>query len=358
MKNKKFNIIFSPYNEKNPYQKILIKALNRLNINVMTSEPKLSRLITKKVWRKYNILHLHWIHPFYISRNLLTSIIDLTIFIFELIFLKIMGMKIIWTSHNIQDHENNYPRLDKICRIFTSKIVDTIIVHSKTGKNIIIKSLGIKDPNKIYIIFHGNYIKYYKNEISKHEARRILKMNKDSFIYLFFGIIRPYKGVIELIKHFKKLDDHKDKSLIIAGESNHTNLTKQIKKEIGTNKNIMFINKFIDEDKIQLYMNSANVVVLPYKNILTSGSAILAMSFGKPLIVPTKGDLPEILNKSFAFFYNSNKKGGLFRTMNIAFKNRSKISKMGKSAYNNAKKLNWDGAAKMTFEVYKNLLDF
>jgi len=358
---KPINVIFTPYYKSdrtsNPYQNILEEHLSKLGANIEASDSKLSELIIKKRWRKNNILHLHWIHSFYISRNRLCSSIDLIFFLFELLFLKAAGMKIVWTAHNIESHENKYPALDKVCRKFISMIADNIFVHSKIGKTILAKKISIKDTDKIVVAPHGNYIDYYKNEINKEDARKILGINKKCFVNLFFGRIRDYKGIIELIENFKKLGEQKNIALIIAGKSENKMLTETIKKEASKNRKIKFIEEFIPKDKIQLYMNSADIVVLPYKKILTSGSAILAMSFKKPLIAQNIGDLQDILNKKCAIFYKSHEKDGMLKAMKKAFKNKNQLNKMGEFSYQNAKKLDWNKTAKKIFLVYRKLLN-
>jgi len=57
-------------------------------------------------------------------------------------------------------------------------------------------------------------------------------------------------------------------------------------------KRIKVFLDFIPDNDIQIYMNAADIIVLPYLDILNSGVAILAMSFGKPVIAPRTGSIP------------------------------------------------------------------
>ncbi len=47
---------------------------------------------------------------------------------------------------------------------------------------------------------------YYENKIDRVEGRKILSISDSRPVFLFLGTIRPYKGVIELIKTFKELN--------------------------------------------------------------------------------------------------------------------------------------------------------
>lgn len=51
---------------------------------------------------------------------------------------------------------------------------------------------------------------------------------------------------------------------------------------------------FIPKEKVQLFFRAADGVVLPYTEILNSGSALLALSFNRPVLVPEKGAMGEL----------------------------------------------------------------
>jgi len=97
-------------------------------------------------------------------------------------------------------------------------------------------------------------------------------------------------------------------------------------------------------------MNAADVIVLPFKDILTSGSVILAMSFGKPIIAPTIGCVPDVLDIEGSFLYNALEKDGLVNAMRRVF--NSDIIKMGNHNFELAKQFEWDKIAKKTYEIY------
>ena len=65
--------------------------------------------------------------------------------------------------------------------------------------------------------------------------------------------------------------------------------------------------KFVDDDDVQAYMNASDVVVLPYKNVLTSGAALLALSFMKPVLAPPKGLIPEVVDSSTGALFDDHK---------------------------------------------------
>src|SRR5699024_1267296 len=94
--------------------------------------------------------------------------------------------------------------------------VDGFISLNKAGLEII-KNRAKNSKGKLFThIEHPHYKNYYINQISKEEARIKLKIEKDKFVFLFFGQIRPYKNVISLVEAFIQLNE-KDSILLIAG---------------------------------------------------------------------------------------------------------------------------------------------
>ena len=97
-------------------------------------------------------------------------------------------------------------------------------------------------------------------------------------------------------------------------------------------------------------MKSADVLVLPYDDVLTSGSVLLSMSFGKPIIAPRIGCIPEVLDDQGSFLYYPNEEEGLLQAMQRALE--ANLDMMGQYNYNKARSFDWKGIAKQTYEVY------
>jgi glycosyltransferase involved in cell wall biosynthesis len=247
------------------------------------------------------------------------------------------------------NHEKRFSSLELFFTKIAIRFFNRIITHSHFAKNEVKKVYNITDNSKIQIIPHGNYIKNYKNTVNQIEARNKLKIDEKEIIFMYFGLIRPYKGVFELIEAFKKLNVLQ-KKLLIVGKPCSNEIAKNIRKRCNKNENIKTIYEFIPDNEIQIYMNAADVVVLPYRDILTSGAAILAMSFSKPVIAPAIGCIPEALDREGSFLYDPSVKDGLIKAMRQA--PESDLEKMGRHNFKLAKQLGWDEIAKKTYEVY------
>ncbi len=351
-------VIHIPYDKGNPYQKLLLENLSSFGVD--SKIPEFGGIFHillnfhKQGWP--NILHVHWQHPLILEKGsrFWTAIKSMT-FMFELVVLKLMGIKIIWTVHNLKNHENIYHNLEIFFSKLIARFADALIAHCETAKQIIIRYLKVTSTEKIFVIPHGNYLEVYDKSISKGEAKKILNLTTENITFVFFGGIRPYKGVLELIDAFIQLDES-SANLVIAGKPIDDTITEQIKSKAKGRSNIHLILRFIPEGELQLFLNSADVMIFPYRDVLTSGAIILAMSFGKAIIAPILGCIGDTLDEIGSFLYNPLDKEGLLKAMSKAIILKNRTNEMGKHNLYLAEKLSWRDIARSTQKVYEHCL--
>ncbi|MFX1279834.1 MAG: glycosyltransferase [Promethearchaeota archaeon] len=312
-------------------------------------------LLQNAINKNSNIFHIHWIFNIagFNLRNKFKSLLKFFIFIIDTLILKfILRYKIIWTIHNTYSHESFRPKMERIGRIFFSMLADQLIVHCDEAKKVIMREYKVP-RNKLVVIPIGTYENLYKNNISKDQARRNLNLSEEEFVFLYFGPIRPYKGVPDLIKSYKSIEAQNKIKLIIAGKPLNERIRRNILDKIKDTKTILVDFRFIPDDKIQNYMNSADVVVFPYRKILTSAGVLLAMSFGKAIIAPSIGCLKNILNHQNAFLYSTKDSSGLTHALIESLNSPKKIKEMGNFNQNYVKAFNWEKIADKTKILYK-----
>lgn len=352
-------VLFLPDGSRsNPYQYELAEDLKRHGVNVILSNGigSLPILGTIRMYGKPDVLHLHWPHGFVVAKTHIKSFLKAMRFLAELTLVRVMGVRIVWTVHNLLQHEREHPQLELFFNRIFVYLCDQLIVHCDAAGKELMKCyrLPSRFKNKINVIPHGNYIRSYPNQTSRDEARRRFGLTIDHVVFLFLGQIRSYKGVPDLIDAFLKLD-HPDARLLIAGKAANESVKAQIRKLCERDSRIQAFLEFVPDEDVQLYMNAADVVVLPYKDILTSGAAILAMSFGRPVIAPRLGCVAELIEEGKGgFLYAPEDETGLLHTMRKAI--GANLAKMGKYNLKKASKLDWDKIARMTLGVYRKCL--
>jgi len=298
---------------------------------------------------------MHWIDSFsgFRSKNTLLSLLKSFLFVIDIFLIKsILKTKIIWTLHNKYTHECLHFRIERIIRNFFSNKVDAIICHCNQAKKEIHSEFGTPQ-NKIYVIPHGNYINGHKNEISKEKALKHLNLKSEDFIYLSFGVIRPYKGIDKLINCFKTIGKNKNVKLLIIGKPINDQIKTDIIKSSAVFENIKLQFEFIDSDEIQIYFNASDIVVFSFQKILSSGGILLAMSFGKPIIAPRLGCIIDVLDEKGTFLYNPRENNSLLMALRNAMENNDKFEEMGRHNLELARLYEWKKIGTETKKVYE-----
>ncbi|HEA65400.1 MAG TPA: glycosyltransferase [Desulfobacterales bacterium] len=345
-----------PIYESNPYQKLLLHNLKALGLDVQEGGSGVFSILRSVICNLgADAIHLHWLTPFLIGNSKIRTIAKSILTILQLIILQLLKIKIVWTVHNLKNHENRFTNIERFFSRIVAKRADAILAHSESAKRDIRNAFDVDDQEKIAIIPHGNYLGYYKNTLTKEESRSRLNLSPHNFTFLYFGKIRDYKGVQELIDSFIKLNKS-DAKLIIAGKPNNNEISNSITYKARQNKNILLVLQLIPEDDIQLFMNAADVAVLPYRDVLTSGTLMLGMSFRKPIIAPRLGCIPDVLKNGGCFFYDPEDADGLFRAMKLSMTSKHHLQNMGDRNFILAQKNSWSLIARSIFKIYQNHL--
>lgn len=286
----------------NPYQFLMMQGLqtdNRLFVKSGINDRFFGILRTAIIQRP-DYIHFDWETSYYYRRSLWMTLINIPFFILQVYIARyIFNCKLVWTPHNIIPHDSKYLRIHKFCRNFFAHNMKWIRLFSELSTAAAAAELKC-DINKFKAIPEGSYVGFYPDKISRSEARKRLSIEEDKLVLLYTGLIKPYKGVDDLITSFKK--SFSDNAiLIIAGSIMNPGYGEKIKGMI--NENIVLIDRFIDNDELQIYFNAADIVTLPFKQIENSGSVILAMSFKKAVIAPAKGVLEERLKNQPELLY-------------------------------------------------------
>jgi len=348
------NVLFVPdYSSGNPYQRELAAALERHGVSVDMAIPGVSNLPFAQAVRESgvpDVLHLHWVYPFMLGRYRAVTVIKGTRLLVELLVLKLLGVQVIWTVHNLTDHENRTPRLERLYRQLVARLCDTLIVHCPAARERVLDEYNLPDRyrEKISVIPHGHYVDSYPNDVSPTDARRDLGTDPDKTTFLFFGRIREYKNVPALVDAFEQVDDAE---LYVVGRPGSESLDVELSERCADVDAVTYVPEFVPEDEIQRYMTAADVVVLPFSDVLSSGSAILAMSFATPVVAPDIGCVSTLLANQSELVYDPDREGALAETLQTATTlDTDAVGERNREQMLNAH--DWDAVGAQTCQVY------
>ena len=342
-------VLFFPYYPNNPYQPNLAKSLRAHGYEVKGVKD-ISLLTLIRAMKGINIYHLHWTHPYIVSDKLWKAVVKAAIFFLILIILKLRGRILIWTVHNLGEHEKKQQNFELFAHRILARLCGGIIVHSRYARQKVIEQYCLKKhAAKVQIIPHGHYIGNYPDDMTRERARHMLNLPIGYTVFLFFGQIRDYKGVPELIKAFFHVLTGKE-VLIIAGQPADQKTNDNLKTLIGTNTSILYSPEFVPDEKIQLYMKAADVVVFPFCDIFTSGSLHLAISFEKAIIIPELDSLGWIIEIGGAITFRHEEIDGLETALKSAL--TTDLHELGRRNLKAAKELSWESIASKTVNMY------
>ncbi len=354
------NVLFVPdYTQGNPYQQALADALSACKVNVSIQVPfamkirPFSVLRAASRLRMCDLIHLHWTDIFLLASKPWWSVTKSCLFLLELLLLRLGGAKIVWTVHNIVNHEQYHRQIELFFNKLILRLCDRLIIHCEAARHEVIETYKSLLNNKVVIIPHGHYMNHYENQIGRVHARNLLKIGPKDTVFLHFGAIRPYKGIPQLIEAFRKLKP-RQATLLIAGMPHTNDIRAEIEEQCQKDKRIKAVLEFVPSDQIQVYMNASDVVVMPFRDILTSGSVVLAMGFAKAIIAPRLGCIGEVSDEKGAILYDPNVKDGLYGALEEACE--LDLESMGRHNHVLVSRFDWNEIGKMTYDVYKKCL--
>jgi glycosyltransferase involved in cell wall biosynthesis len=351
-------LIVYPF-DANPYQEMLYGAIRVSGVDCTTlyvhrrahlgPVPFLVQVTIARL-RGYRLLHLHWPQfALHRGKRLLPRLSLLNARL-HLWWLRTLGIRLVWTVHNAVPHEPETADDVAVSRILARDAAHKI-VH---GANAIDELAAIGgDTDRISVIPHGAYTGSYR-QASQIYGRRTLQLPENARIVMFFGQIRPYKGLAELVPAWDRVTASGGHGraapfLLIAGKCDDEEEHTRLSRELGE-RNGRFDEGYAQHEKVPLYFAAADVVVLPFRQVTTSGSALLALSLGRPIVAPRIGALRD-LPAGVGFLYED---GGLEAALGRALSATStELAELSAAARHYADSISWDHIAAATLDVYR-----
>lgn len=259
----------------NPYSELLYGALLRRDPELRVDEFTPRRLLRGR----YDVWHVHW--PELMAQR---GIVRTALFALLVVWARVRGTRLVWTAHNVEGHGRAHPRLERRLMTWLSRRVDGLVALSEGGRKAALERYPHLRRAHGVVVPHGHYVDRYACTMGREQARTLLGLDGSDNVFAFVGRIRPYKNVEGLIGAFRALDDPRAR-LVVAGEPDGE-LDGRIRRAAVGDERIVLHLRSVPDDELQIFLGAADLVVLPYERVLNSGAALLALSFGRPVLVP------------------------------------------------------------------------
>jgi len=271
----------------NPYNALLYGAVRRLGATVVEAAP------WRLLGRPPDVLHVHWPDAFFSARRLPGAVGKSLLLMGVVGTARLRQARVVWTIHNLRPHEERHARWEaRMWRWFVAR-VDGYIALTAGGQAAALARFPALRGRPGFVIPHGHYKDEYPDEVDRGVARAALGLPPAAPVVVFLGAIRPYKNLPALIDAFRGVPGPAWR-LLIAGKPADAALAGEIRRRAAGDGRIRLDLGFVPNDRVQHYLRAADLVVFPYREILNSGSALLALSFERPVLVPALGAMAEL----------------------------------------------------------------
>jgi beta-1,4-mannosyltransferase len=277
----------------NPYTSSLYDALSTLGVEVH----EYRQLSAWSQWapgaRRYDVVHVHW-PEVPLNRNRWTSRFDSRAFLLGIDALRARGAKLVWTVHNLRSHTQRFP--EREARFFESftRRVDGFISLSRSGEAVARERFPALSGRPGFVIPHHHYRGTYEDRVTRDEARRELGVRSEAKLLLFFGQVMAYKNLPSLVTAVRAVAASEGVELLVAGRPKTEADERELRAATADEPRIRLELGFVPHQRAQFYFRAADLVVLPYKEILNSGAALLSLSFDRPVLLPELGACREL----------------------------------------------------------------
>ena len=254
---------------------------------------------------------------------------------------------LVLTAHDLLPREPRAGQAAAQQRLYER--VNAIVVHSDYGRRQLVDGLAI-DPAKVHVIHHGAF-----DHLTRLTSEQPLPTELDRAegpVVLFFGLLRPYKGVEVLLEAWRGIEGAQ---LWIVGRARMP--IEPLRARAGDS--VRFVDRFVADAQVPAFFRRADVVVLPYsrtERFDQSGVLATALAFGKPIVLSDIGSFGEVAAADAARLVAPDDPVALRAALSELLADPGQRETLGRGALAAARgRYSWDDAARDTLALYRSL---
>lgn len=303
--------------------------------------------------RGVDALHFHWPYgqfryrrpPRRLQRVL--SWIKLFVFGLRLGAARALGYRLAWTIHQVYPHETMSRTLERAGARLLARACHLLLAHDVWTAETARRELG-KAAAGVKIVPHGSYVGVYPRHRSRSAVRTDLAIPSGAFVFLCFGEVRAYKDVDLLLSAFDTAR-LREAVLIVAGHTRDAAAGDRIAAAARADPRIKPLLTYVPDDGVGDLFGAADAAVLPRGDGATSGSLVLALSMGLPVVVADRPTYRELVQDGRAgWLFEVGSADSLRSAMERAAANVDEARRRGRAARAAAATLRWSEVAART----------
>ncbi len=348
---------YTPTDPQNPYYTVTLRALERLGWSVACQDD--TEAILRRIRREADARFLVLFHQFdpYIhpargrsGRERADALMR------DMRQIKRAGGALVWTLHNYLPHDATSEEVEQELRLrrFVRTHFDAVIVLNEAGRA---EARRFFPDDMIALVPHVSFKDVHGPRVSREEARSRFGYPKDAFFFGSFGAIRPYKGLELVIDAFRDIGQDEARLLIVGGAKDQ-DYVHSLRRRAGEDCRVIIrAGPAVPSADIPIWLGAMDVAVFGFTSILTSGSVILALSYGLPVIAPNVGGISEVvIHEENGLLYEDNSADSLRQAMQSTV-GHPLLPHMQYMARPSLDEVSADNVARQMQEVFARVLD-
>jgi glycosyltransferase involved in cell wall biosynthesis len=255
----------------------------------------------------------------------------------------------VMTAHYILPPRPSRRQLSIGRRLFGG--MDAVIAHSEHGARRLREELAL-DPGRVRVIPHGAFD--YLTALPEERPLPSELQGAEGPAILFFGLLRPYKGIDTLLQAFRRVEGAE--LWIVGNPRMDVDPLRALAAQAPGR--VRFLTRFVEDDEIPALFRRADVVVLPYRDVEHSGVLYTALAFGKPLVLSAVGGFPEVAEEGAARLVPAEDPAALAAALAELVADEAARGELAEAARAAAAgPYSWDAVATRTMALYDELLE-
>jgi glycosyltransferase involved in cell wall biosynthesis len=288
----------------NPYQMLLYSQAEHHGVRpvaLRTVDEVPLVQIARKMGRR-TVLHIHWTSlVLEDAETEQASTLAAAEFLGMLDELIGMGVRIAWTVHNVLPHECPFPAVESALRQGIADRAEVIHVMNPTTAEAVAPHY-VLPPGKTIEVPHPSYRGAYAEFPDRAAARSMMGYRPRDLVVGFLGSIKPYKGLFDLAGALRVAGENDPyMAAVVAGSLQVED--PAVLESLGRVPRLELIPRKTDIREVTTILRASDIVVLPYVASLNSGAALLAVTFGLPIIAPRLGPFVDLIDEGLGLGY-------------------------------------------------------
>ncbi|MGC1166576.1 MAG: glycosyltransferase family 4 protein [Solirubrobacterales bacterium] len=229
--------------------------------------------------------------------------------------------------------------------------MDAVIAHSEHSAARLRDEVGL-DPGKVHVIPHGAFD--YLTRLPEERPLPPELEGAEGPVILFFGLLRPYKGIEDLLAAFRQVEGAE---LWIVGNPRMDVAPLRALAATAPGR-VRFVTRFVEDAEIPAIFRRADLVALPYLDAEHSGVLYTGLAFGKPMVLSAVGGFPELAATGTARLVTPGDVPALAAALaELVGDEAARAELAGAAQRAAAGPFSWDEAARLTLDLYRELLE-